>query len=265
MPWSLSRRVAWPPFEQDLLAAFETLAQQGARVGEHRPDKVLEAAQPGGDLRDVVGLLAVDVLKDRVLLAQGRLELRLEDALVGDVLDADAVAGDLVLVGRADAPVGGPNAGVAQSYLAVRVEGYVVGHDEVRPAVDLEPVPDADAARLERLDLLDEHLGVHHHPVADGADDVLAHDARRDEVELELLLADADGVPGVVAAGVARDEVGVRGEGVADPSLPLVPPGQPEHDRGRQSSTSVVSKTGTPRWAEKPGSPNRNAIRSLRT
>jgi hypothetical protein len=69
-------------FEQDLLAALQALAQQGARVGEHRPDKLFEAAQPGGELGDVVGLLAVDVLEDRVLLAQRRLELRLEDALV---------------------------------------------------------------------------------------------------------------------------------------------------------------------------------------
>src|ERR671911_1439618 len=83
-------------------------------------------------------VFAVDVLEDGVLLPEGRLELGFQDAFVEDVLHAYAGAGDLVLVGRAYAPVRRAYPGVAQSDLTVRVERDVVGHDEVRPPVHLE-------------------------------------------------------------------------------------------------------------------------------
>ena len=67
--------------------------------------------------------------------------------------------------------------GVAERDLAVRVERDMVGHDQVRPPVHLETVPDPKAPLLEGLDLLDQYLGVDDDPVADGADHTLAHDA----------------------------------------------------------------------------------------
>src|SRR5215211_7751064 len=186
-------------------------------------------------------LFAVDVLEDRVLLPQGRLELGLQDSFVEDVLDANAGAGDFVLVGRSYTAVRRPYPGVAKGDLAVRVERDVVGHDQVRPTVDLETISHLEASLLESLDLLDEYLGVDHDTVTDSADHALAHDARRHEVKLELLLADTDGVAGVVAARVARDVVHIRRERVAHPTLALISPGQSEDDRGCQSCTSAVS------------------------
>src|SRR5215203_7136625 len=232
------RRLA--PFEQHTLPIFQRLPQEGTRVGDHRLDEILEGEQPGGHLRDVVVVFAVNVLEDGVLLPEGRLELGLQNALVEDVLDPYAGAGDLVLVGGAYAPVRRPYPGVAQGDLTVRVERDVVGHDEVRPTVHLETIPDLEAPGLQRLDLLDQHLGVDHDPVADGANHAFAHDARRHEVQLELLLADPDGVARVIAARVTRDVPDVGRQRVANPALALISPGQPEHDRGRQSSTSAA-------------------------
>ena len=59
-------------------------------------------------------------------------------------------------------------------------------------------------------------------------------------MQLELLLADPDGVAGVVATRVARDVVHVGRQRVAYPALALISPGQSEDDRGRQSSTSAM-------------------------
>jgi hypothetical protein len=75
----------------------------------------------------------------------------------------------------------------------------------VRPPVDLQPVSHAQAPFLERRDLLLEDLRVDDYPIADGAHDPFSHDAGRDEVHDELLFADPDRVPRVVAARVARD------------------------------------------------------------
>src|SRR5215204_4154553 len=229
------------PFEQDTLPVVQRLPQKRAGVSHHRPDKVPEREQPGGDVGDLVMLLAVDVLEDRVLLPEGRLELGLQNAFIEDILDTNAVACDLVLVGRAYTAVRRTDPGVAQGDLTVRVERDVVGHDQMRPTVYLETVPYPKAPILEGLDLLDQHLEVDHDPVADGADHTLAHDARRHEVELELLLPDTDGVTGVVATRVARDVVHVGRQRVAHPTLALISPGQSEDDRGRQCSTSAVA------------------------
>src|SRR5215212_10193441 len=207
------------PFDQDTLPVVQRLPQKRACVSHHRPDKLRKREQPGGDVGYLVVLLAVDVLEDRVLLPEGRLELGLQDAFVEDILNTNAVACDLVLVGRAYAAVRRPYPGVAERDLAVRVERDVVGHDQMRPPINFETVPYPKAPLLEGLDLLDKHLGVDHDPVAYGADHALAHDARRHEVELELLLADTDGVTGIVAARVTRDVVNIRREGVAHPAL----------------------------------------------
>jgi hypothetical protein len=184
-------------------------------------------------------LLAVDVFEDRVLLPESSLELGLQDSFVEDILDTNTVACDFILVGRAYTAVRRPYSGVTERDLAVRVERDVVGHDQMRPAVHLETVPYPKPPLLEGLDLIDQYLGVDHDPVADGADDTLAHDARRHEVELELLLADTDGMTGVVATRVARDIVHVGRQRVAHPSLALISPGQSEDDSGRQYSTSA--------------------------
>src|SRR5215210_5797078 len=228
------------PFEQHALPVLQRLPEERPRVGDHRPDKLPEREQPGGDVGDLVVLLAVDVLEDRVLLPEGRLELGLQDALVEDVLDANAGAGDLVLVGRAYTLVGRPDPGITESDLAMRVERDVVGHDQVRPSIDFEPISYLEVPLFEGLDLLEQHLGVDHDPVADGADHALAHDPRWHQVKLELLLTDTYCVAGVVAARVARDVVHVGGERVAHPALALISPGQSEDDRGRQSCTSAV-------------------------
>src|SRR5215210_2698004 len=185
-------------------------------------------------------VFAVDVLEDGVFLPECRLELGFQDAFVEDVLDAYAGAGDLVLVGRADAPVGRTDSGVAERDLAVRVERDVVGHDEVRPPVYLEAVPDGEATSFQGFDLLDQHLRVDDDPVADRAHYALAHDPGGHEVQLELLLADPDCVSRVVAAGVARDVPDVGRQRVAHPALAFISPGQSEDDRGRQSSTSAM-------------------------
>ena len=64
-----------PPFEQDPLPVVQRLPQERSRVRDHRPYKLLEGEQPGGDVGDLVVLLAVDVLEDRVLLPSAALSL----------------------------------------------------------------------------------------------------------------------------------------------------------------------------------------------
>ena len=81
-----------------------------------------------------------------------------------------------------------------------------------------------DAARLERVDLLDQELRVDDAPRPDDRDLALVEDPGRDVVELEGLPARDDGVARVRAALIAADEFGALGEQVDDLALALVAP-----------------------------------------
>jgi hypothetical protein len=87
------------------------------------------------------------------------------------------------------------------------------------------------AARLEGIELADQHLGVDDDAVAEDADLLRLEDAARQQVELERLVAVHDGVPGVIAALVARDDLEALGEQVDDLALPLVAPLGADDDR----------------------------------
>ena len=71
---------------------------------------------------------------------------------------------------------------------------------------------------------LKQHLGVEDDAVADEVHHARAEDADGEEVGGVFFAADADGVPGVGAAAVADDDVGVLGQEVDDLALALVAP-----------------------------------------
>ena len=79
-------------------------------------------------------------------------------------------------------------------------------------------------ASLELADLGEEGHGVEDNAVADDAPGFGAEDAAGDELQDELAAFNDDGVAGVVAAGVAGDDVEVLGKDVDDLALALVAP-----------------------------------------
>ena len=148
---------------------------------------------------------------------------------VGEVAQPHAPAADLVLVGRADAAGGGANLALAPPRLAEHVELAVVRQDEVRPVADEQPAFHLDAEALQFVDLGEERRRVDDHAVADDTGDARVQDARRDQVEDELLAADVDGVPGVVAALIAADHGEVRCQQIDDLALAFVAPLGAQH------------------------------------
>ena len=85
------------------------------------------------------------------------------------------------------------------------VELAVVRQDDVRLLADQQPAVDVDAQPRQLVDLLEQRLRIDDDAVADDAGHAGMQDARRNQVQDELLPVDVDGVAGVVAALVARD------------------------------------------------------------
>ena len=157
-----------------------------------------------------------------------------------EVHDADGAAADLVLIGRADAALGGADLAVAGLRLAQRVELAVERQDQRRVLGDAEIV----AARSRRpeladlVDLLGERPRIDHHAVADHRELALAHDARRQQRQLVGDAVDHERMAGIVAALEAHDDIGALGEPIDDLALAFVAPlGADDHDI-RQSPVS---------------------------
>src|SRR4029078_5854840 len=158
-----------------------------------------------------------------------------QDLRLEQVLDADSQPRRLVGVGRADPALVRADLQRAEPPLAALMDRDVPRHDQVRLAADTDAAG-VDPAGFEPVELADEHLGVDH---AAGAEEALlaVQDPRRHVVELVLLAAGDDRVPGVRAALVAADEVGVLRQQVDDLALAFVPPLRADnHGRGHQAS-----------------------------
>ena len=144
----------------------------------------------------------------------------------------------------ADAAAGRPDLQVAEPPLGRLVDRDVPRHDQVRVAGD-DDDRRIDAARLELVELVEQHLRVDD---AAGADHrgLARDDAARRLADLERLVADDDRVPGVRPALVAADDIGLLGEQVDDLALALVAPLRPD-DHGRGHGVSLrVSGTSRP-------------------
>ena len=81
-----------------------------------------------------------------------------------------------------------------------------------------------DALGGEHVHLGDEDPRVDHHAVADDRRDVVVEDSARHQLQGEALTVDDDGVPRVVAALIADDQLHLLGDEVGELALALVAP-----------------------------------------
>ena len=119
-------------------------------------------------------------------------------------MHADADAIDLIRVGRADAAAGGADLVLAEEAFGHLVEGAVVGGNDVRGLAH-QQVRAVDAAGFQAVDLLEEHLRIHDHAVADHRGEVRVDDAGGQQMQGVRLVADHHAMARVVAAVEARD------------------------------------------------------------
>ena len=124
---------------------------------------------------------------------------------VAHVGDPNADAGDLVLVAGPDAAAGGADLLTAQVPLGDLVDSDVVGHQQMGVGGDQQP-RGVHPTVVQPAQLGEQHARIDHHTVADDVGDPGREDARRDEVQREVLPAGQHHrVAGIVAALVAHD------------------------------------------------------------
>ena len=227
-------------FEQHTLFLPQRPVDEERRVGDQRSDAPSVLEQSGDDLVGVERLELVDTLEPHVLLGDRQADLLAQDLRIDEVLNADPDPRRFVRVGRADAASGGSDLQPPEPPLAGAVERDVPRHDEVCVPGDEDEAVRAEPARFELVDLRNQDSGVDDAARPDRAD-LAADDSRRDLPDLVRLLAHDDRVPGVGAALVAADEVGVPREQVDDLAFPLVAPLRAD-DHGRGHVTQFYTQ-----------------------
>ena len=191
-------------FQQYRLTGLQRGVEQQAGVGDAMGETLGLGQQRVGDFARVECLAVVDLDQHLVFELQGRADLGGQQFGVEHVGHPDADAGDLVLIARADAAAGGADLLVAQIALGDLVDGDVVRHEQVRVGGDQQP-GGVHPAILQALQLGQEHTGIDDNSVADHVGDTRGEDARRDQVQREILPGGQHyGVTGVVAALVAH-------------------------------------------------------------
>mmetsp|Transcript_19228 Transcript_19228/g.48063 ORF Transcript_19228/g.48063 Transcript_19228/m.48063 type:complete len:518 (-) Transcript_19228:71-1624(-) len=187
-----------------------------------------------------LGVLAIpDDLRLHVVLEVGearggvggqRAQTRLEALGLADVAHAEAVAGRLRGVRRADAALGGSDLVAGQLCFTQAIHLLVEVKQHVRAVADHEAALGLDARQGQLVDLV-EHAGqVHHHAVAHHARALLVEDAGRDQVQRVFLArVVVDGVPRVGASLAPGHDVVLLREDVHKLALALVAPLAAEH------------------------------------
>ena len=233
VPWSTSSMTPCAPSQRSFLPGGELGVQPRARVRDVARELLAALDVRLERLLDRGRLDAVEVREDRVVVREdGPRELP-EPLGVDEVRDAEARPVRLRLVRRADAARGRPDVRAAERLLARAVEEGVRRQDDVRAVRDQEVLLDRTPA-ARRLSISES---IARGSITRPLPTTFVTPGRQMpdgiEAEGEVLVAELDGVAGVVAALVAGDEVERGRDEVDDLALALVSPLAADRRRGR--------------------------------
>ena len=218
-------------FEEELLAFGALLMEFGGDVADHRTEALGVGEHVVDDFVGVKRLGTKVVFENEVVILQDGADLLDEAFLVEEVGDAQRAAGNLVLVGGADATARRADLLVAGSGFAGMVKGDVVRHDEGGVGGDAQTLLNVGHADgVEFVDFAEEGFRREDDAVAEVADGRGMHNAGRNETENGLLAVDHERVTGIVTAVEADDAGDLFGQPVNDLALAFVAPLSADHN-----------------------------------
>jgi len=218
-------------FEQNLAAVATLFFQHAPRrlgVGQNfrRDRDQLRLQRSGIDIGEL------QPRTERRVMREQAIDLPIQRIGIGEIVDANGAAADLILVGRADAAAGGADARAARGGFARDIQFAVQRQDQATIVRQHKLFGiHRHALRSELGDLLKQRERIDDNAIAD--DRALAlHQARRQQRELVSRVAHHQRVTGIVAALEAHDDIGAMAEPIDDLAFALVAPLGADHDDG---------------------------------
>ena len=212
-------------FKNDGFSFLDRAAQKLGRVADIGREGLAVFLEPGHDLVELDGRVAVAALHRQVLPLQNARQALAQGVPVQQVAHADRLLHVLVGVDRRDAAPRRAELLVAQAILLEPVEQLVIGHADRCAVGDLQVLRrDLDARLAQALGLAVEVLKVDDDAGAEDVGGLVAQDAGGHQVHDEFALFVDDRVSGVVAALIADDHVILLAQKVDHAALSLVSP-----------------------------------------
>ena len=207
------------------------LIQQQGGVGDEGSHAIGNGRVVGEHLVGIERLTVEERVRDGVLLAAGVLDVLLQQALVEQVLHAQAAARHLVLVRGTNAARRSADLYATGRVLRRQLDQAVVGKNDVRAIADEEIAVHLDAGRAQGIDFLHEGERIEHDAITDDAAAAFAQHAARNELENKLLALDGNRMSGIVTAGITRNHLEALGQNVNDFAFAFVAPLRSDDDR----------------------------------
>ena len=205
------------------------LLQKGAHVADERCESL--GLGPAPVQQRVVGHLFLMIaacqlhvlgIQDHVQAVLGALFVQMEQ-----VAQTQGLFAVFVAVGVGDAAPGGAEGAplFGQAVFFQTILHLVPGHRDGGLVGELQVFgADLHAAGLDGLHLIREVVEVDDHTGAQHTGDIRVQDAGGQKVQDKLALFSNDGVPGIVAALIAGNDIGVFGQQVDDAAFALIAP-----------------------------------------
>ena len=216
-------------FQHDALAAVVGLLQEGPHIADVRSK--LPGLHPAPLQQGVVahGLLMIAARQLQILGFQDHVQAVLHPLFVQmeQVAQTQGLFAVFVAVGISDAAAGGAErtALLGQTVLFQTVLHLVPRHGDGGLVREFQVLrADGDAARLDGVHLPGQMVQVDDHARTQHAGHVRVEDAGGQQVQDELALLCDDGVPGIVAALIAGNDVRMFCQQVDDAALALIAP-----------------------------------------
>src|ERR1700722_9968224 len=161
---------------------------------------------------------------DSIFLITGVFNVRLQQAAVQQINDAQAAAVHLVFIRRTDAAAGGADLLPSGSIFRSQLDHAMVRQDHLGTIRHKELFVDIDPEVAKLAHFCQKGEWVEHYPVADDGAAIGTQNTTRDQLQDKLLAPNNDRMAGIVAAGIPGDPRESVGKNVNDLSLPLVAP-----------------------------------------
>ena len=235
------------PFKQDVFAGPRGVMDGAGAIHHMAGEAAAVVGVFSNHLLGIEGVNAIELLELQVFRSQWPLQSLAQQLLIEQIDHAQTTALGLVGIGGADATAGGANALVTALLLHRLIQQAVIRERHMGGGGHLEAAG-INVVAGKHLKLAQQHLGINHRAGTNQAGGVGIQDSRRDQVQLEHLTINNDGVPCVDPALISDNNVGRAAEQIGDLSLALVTPlstdddnvGQSKGDSGPQSEQSAI-------------------------
>ena len=211
-------------FKQQMVAGALRFVEQPRHVSHHRLDALGKSQRFIQRLLERHRIDTEIILQHEVVEIQHFAQLGGETLAMEQVLQPDRATCDLVFVRRADTAASGANLACAFGGFARAINGDVIRQDQRTGLTDFQPRGDIHPRCGQRGDFIEQRFRRQHHAVADIAGDLVAQDARRDQVQHGLFAVDHQRVPGVMSALKPHHALRTIGQPVDDLALAFVTP-----------------------------------------